>query len=73
MEKRSGLLLSASRIWLISLPFRLVCHPNNPGFSPGLRNLITYEAGKLWHWCYERERLVYWADRIRSLWSSRLP
>lgn len=72
-EKRWELTLPILRIWLISLPFRLACRPKGPGFSPGLRNLISYESGRLWHLLYDRERLFYWADRMRTLWSSRRP
>jgi hypothetical protein len=58
-EKRIGLVVSVGRLWVMSLPFRLVCHSRAPGFAPGMRNLLAYEFRRLWHWLYERERIDY--------------
>ena len=42
-----------------------------PGFAPGLRNLLAYEKGRLWHLLHERERLVYRWLRLRAGWGPR--
>jgi len=57
-EARIGLILSAGRLWVMSMTFRLATTAPGFGFAPGLRNLLRYEARRLWHWLYERERLV---------------
>lgn len=57
-ETRIGLVLSAGRLWAMSMPFRLAAKAPGFGFAPGLRNLLRYEARRVWHWLYERERLV---------------
>ncbi len=70
-QKRTGLMLSIGRIWVMGLPFRLVRRSRTAGFWPGAVNLIAYESRRLWHRLYERERLLYLAEGLRS-WSSRL-
>jgi imidazolonepropionase-like amidohydrolase len=63
-SQRVRLLLSVERIWAMSLPFRLATRARAHGFSPGLRNLIRYEAKRFRHLLYERERLAYFLDRL---------
>jgi hypothetical protein len=65
-ERRTGLVLSAGRLWVMTLPFRLGFRSRAPGFRPGVRNLAAYELRRLWHRLYERERLVYYAARLRD-------
>jgi hypothetical protein len=66
-EKRIGLVLPVGRLWMMSLPFRLICRGCARGFAPGARNLLTYEIRRLWHRLFERERLVYLADDLYYL------
>ena len=66
-ETRIGLILSASRLWSMSMPFRLATKASGFGFSPGVRNLLRYEARRVWHWLYERERLVLVGLRLGAL------
>ena len=66
-EKRTGLVLSVGWLWMMSQPFRLGCRSRVQGFAPGARNLVVYEFRRLWHWLYERERLVYHAGSLRAL------
>ena len=54
-SRRSGLVLPLHRIWLLSLPFRWATRAPAPGFAPGLRNVLAYEKGRLWHLLHERE------------------
>lgn len=68
-KKRTGLTLSAGRLWWMALVYRLGTRPNSFGFHPGLRSLIAYERGRFWHRVYERERLVYHAGGLRTLLS----
>ena len=68
---RSGLVLPLHRIWLLSLPFRWATRAPAPGFAPGLRNVLAYEKGRLWHLLHERERLVYRWLRLRAGWGAR--
>jgi hypothetical protein len=67
--KRIGLVLSVSRLWMMSLPFRLGSRSRAPGFAPGARNLLVYELRRLGHWLYERERLAYHVGGLRSVLS----
>jgi hypothetical protein len=71
-ESRVGLVLPVSRLWVMSLPFRLVCRACTDGFAPGARNLIEYEVRRLWHRIYERERIGYHLDSLYSLISRTL-
>lgn len=57
-ETRIGLILPVGRLWVMSMPFRLAAKAPGFGFAPGLRNLLRYEARRVWHWLYERERMV---------------
>lgn len=66
-EKRVGLVLPAGRLWMMSLPFRLICRRCSRGFAPRAGNLLAYEIRRLWHRFFERERLVYLADELYSL------
>ncbi len=66
-EARIGLILSAGWLWVMSMAFRLATKAPGFGFAPGLRNLLRYEARRLWHWLYERERLVYHGGGLRAL------
>jgi len=70
-SRRSGLVLPLHRIWLLSLPFRWATRAPAPGFAPGLRNVLAYEKGRLWHLLHERERLVYRWLRLRAGWGAR--
>jgi hypothetical protein len=67
--KRIGLVLSVSRLWMMSLPFRLGGRGGAPGFAPGARNLLVYESRRLGHWLYERERLSYHVGSVHSVLS----
>ena len=67
-EKRTGLVLSVGRLWLMSLPFRLVSRLAGPGYAPALRNFLVYELRRLWHRLYERERLIHRAGRLHAIW-----
>ena len=67
-KKRTGLVLPAVRLWVMALAYRLGGHPITSGFHPGLRSLIAYERGRLWHRVYERERVAYYAHGFRELW-----
>lgn len=66
-KKRTGLVLSVGRLWMMSLPFRLSYRSTTPGFTPGSRNLVGYELRRLWHLIYERERLGYYVGGLRAL------
>lgn len=57
-KARIGLRLSAGRLWVMSMTFRLATKAPGSGFAPGLRNMLRYEARRVWHWLYEWERLV---------------
>lgn len=70
-DERIGLILSAGKLWLMSLPFRLAGRPPRAGFSPGLSSVVHYEARRLWHWLYERERLVWLRLRVLAAWRRR--
>lgn len=67
-KKRSGLMLSAGRLWWMALAYRLGARPNGFGFHPGLRSLIAYERGRFWHRVFERERAAYHAHNFRAWW-----
>lgn len=66
-RKRIGLMLSVGRLWAMGRPFRLGCRSRTPGFSPGARDLVVYELRRLWHWIYERERLVYHVGNLQHV------
>ncbi len=66
--KRTGLVLSVGRIWSMSLPFRLVSRLVVPGYAPGFRNFLVYEMRRIWHRLYERERLIYHAGYLYTIW-----
>lgn len=69
MAKRFGLTLSASRLWTMSMAFRLYFRPRNSGFAPGLRNLLRYELRRVRLVLHDRDRLAYYAAKLRSLWT----
>jgi hypothetical protein len=70
-DRQVGLVLPVGRLWLMSLPFRLVSRGCPAGFAPGARNLLVYELRRLWHRIFERERLVYIAGGLYSLFSRK--
>lgn len=57
--RKIGLVLPVGRLWVMSLPFRLLSRGCSPGFAPGTRNILIYESRRLWHRIFERERLLY--------------
>jgi len=46
-EKRTGLVLSVGRLWVMTLPFRLGFRSQALGFRPGVKNLFVYEFRRL--------------------------
>lgn len=73
MRRRSGngMMLSAGRLFAMSLAFRFGSRLTTPGFGPGLRHILAYEARRLWHRMYERERIAYHVARFALPWLRR--
>ena len=46
-EKRTGLVLSVGRLWVMTLPFRLGFRSQALGFRAGVKNLFVYEFRRL--------------------------
>jgi hypothetical protein len=66
-KTRTGLVLSTGWIWAMSLPFRLCCSSREPGFTPGLRNVIDYELARLRHAVFDHERMTYLRESLRMV------
>ena len=58
-------LLAPGSLWLMALPYRLLFRRQYCHFSPGLKNLVKYEALRLWLGLYDREKLAYFKQRLR--------
>jgi hypothetical protein len=61
-DRNSKPVLSVLWLWAASLPFRRL--PRGQGFSPGIRNVLRWEFGRLSHLLLDRDRLRWWRARL---------
>jgi hypothetical protein len=61
-DRDSRSVLSVLWLWAASLPFRRL--PRGHGFSPGLRNVLRWEFGRLSHVLLDRDRWHWWRARL---------
>lgn len=65
---RRKLVLPVWRLWLMNQAFR-ASGRHFLGFGPGAFNLLRYEALRVLHVLYERDRLRWWALRLRHAYA----
>lgn len=69
---RSRLVLSPWRLWLMNQVFRFI-EGNKQGLGPGAGNMVRYEASRLHHRLFEKDRMRWYLLRINRLIRLRRP